>query len=135
MLFLPACSCAFGGWDGEDGKEKEEGGGGRIILMAESPWNNWHLSKAASPRPPARLHGHRRLPICSARTHTHTAQHKQQNDFPTTLLTSATLLPSLAPCAFSSPPASPGFASQQAGQVPVVKSPFNHSLLFRNAKP
>lgn len=32
-------------------------------------------------------------------------------------------------------PASPGSASQQAGQVPVVKSPFNHSLLFRNAKP
>lgn len=76
--------CVWGlGWGGKEG--------GKKFLMAESPWNNWHLSKAVSPRPPARLHGHRRLPICSAHTHTHTAQHRQQNDFPTTLLTSATL--------------------------------------------
>lgn len=83
---LPASlfMCVWGlGWGGRKRKKK--------ILMAESPWNNWHLSKAASPRPPARRGGHRRLPICSA--HTHAAQHKQLNDFPTTLLTSATLLP------------------------------------------
>lgn len=106
MLFLPACSPAFGGWDGEMGRGREKKNK-KKPPMAGSPWNNWHLSRAASPRPPARLRGHRRLPSCSAHARER-ATRGQPNDFPTTLLTSGTPLPAWhLPCPPAPPPLQP----------------------------
>lgn len=91
--------CVWGlGWGGREGGEKK-------FLMAESPWNNWHLSKAASPQPPALLRGHRRLPICSAHTHTHTHCTTQATKWlSNNFAHKCHSTPSLAPWAFSSPP-------------------------------
>lgn len=109
---------------GAEGRRKKK------ILMAKSPQSIGIRPRQPS-SPPFMGTG-----VCQSVPHTHTlpTQHKQglpcqgqQNDFPTTLHTSATLpkvwhlvlsphsLPSLPP----HPP-----CLQQAGQVPVFKSPF-----------
>lgn len=84
---LPASlfMCVWGlGWGGR--KRKKKNPDGRKPMEQLAPLQS---SFPPAPSPPWWAQASANL-FC---THTHAAQHKQLNDFPTTLLTSATLLP------------------------------------------
>lgn len=77
--------CVWGlGWGGKEGGKKIPDG--RKPMEQLAPFQS---SLPPAPSPPSWAQASANL-FCTY-THTHTAQHRQQNDFPTTLLTSATL--------------------------------------------
>lgn len=121
--------CVWGlGWGGREGKKK-------------SWWHKAHGTTGTFPKqpPPGPQPAFVGTGVCQsvpcARTHTHTLHNTSNKMTFQQLCSQVPLYSEFGTLRFLLTPASPGFASQQAGQVPVFKSPFNHSLLFRNAKP